>query len=264
MRIILDSRKSIEQNAATYFERAKKARKKAEGAKKVLERARAQALTEIDTPPPSSSKAPVTVSHKKEWYENFRWFLTSGGFLCVGGKDSTTNEAVVKKYAQDHDWILHTDMAGSSFVLVQTNGKDIGDDDLLEAAQFAASYSRAWKAGFGAVEVFCAKPDQLSKTPNSGESLGKGAFVVRGNVRYFKPDLSVAVGRLPDGRCMGGPPNAVLTHCGGGYQVIQGIDKTSDVAKRLGKLFDVSPDVILPLLPAGGVKLGRELKHLRR
>lgn len=264
MRIILDTRKSIEQNAALYFEKAKKARRKADGARKVLERARTQMLAQLDESESSVSQAPSVPIRKKEWYEHFRWFLTSAGFLCIGGRDATTNETVVKKHATEHDWILHTDMAGSPFMLVQTQGKEVPESDLAEVAQFSATYSRAWKAGFGAVEVFCARPDQLSKTPNSGESLGKGAFVVRGNLRYFQPDLSLAIGLLPDGRCMGGPPSAVLAHCGKGYQILQGTDKTSDVAKRLGKLFDVSSDTILPLLPAGGVKLGREIRHLGR
>ena len=28
----------------------------------------------------------------KEWYEKFRWFYSSEGFLCIGGRDSTTND----------------------------------------------------------------------------------------------------------------------------------------------------------------------------
>ena len=38
MKLVLDVRKSVEANAAVYFEKAKKAKKKLEGAKAALER----------------------------------------------------------------------------------------------------------------------------------------------------------------------------------------------------------------------------------
>src|SRR5690348_5593501 len=97
MRIIIDSRKTIEQNAATYFERAKKAKRKLEGARKAI--AIAQEKISAASEMKKEKEHVVKVQRKKEWYENLRWFISSDEFLCIGGRDATTNEVVVKKHA---------------------------------------------------------------------------------------------------------------------------------------------------------------------
>lgn len=260
VRITLDSRKTMEQNAAEYFERAKKARKKAEGARKAVELAKRRMAEEAAGPAAKEEVQEAQPKRKKEWYESFRWFFSSDGLLCIGGRDATTNEAIIKKHADADDVVFHTDMAGSPFVVVKADGKEVPKATKEEAAQYAAVFSRAWKAGLGYLEVFSVKPEQLSKTAQAGEFMAKGAFMVRGSVTYYKPSMELAVGRLEDGRAMAGPPAAVLARCGRGFQVLQGNEKTSDVAKRIAKLLDLHPDDIIPLLPAGGVKLGREIR----
>ena len=253
MRIRIDTRKSVEKNAAAYFERAKKAKKKLEGAKKAV----ALAASRIGAR--QEARQEQRPQRKKEWYERFRWFLSSDGILCVAGRDAGTNEQVVKKHAQPGDLVFHTDMAGSPFVVVK--GKDAPESTRNEAAQFAASVSRAWKAGVGALEVFHVSPDQLSKTAQAGEYLGKGAFMVRGNVAYTKPQVAFAIGTLADGRVMGGPPSAVLHHCKEAYEILQGNENASDVAKRLTKLLYAHVDEIVAMLPPGGVKMGQRLSR---
>ena len=60
---------------------------------------------------------------KREWYEKFHWFFSSEGFLCVGGKDATSNEVIIKKHLEKNDLVLHTDMAGSPFLSSRTGRK---------------------------------------------------------------------------------------------------------------------------------------------
>jgi predicted ribosome quality control (RQC) complex YloA/Tae2 family protein len=258
MRIILDSRKSVEQNAAAYFERAKKAKKKLEGAKKALalaqERIQHQEVMEV------KQERKAKEQRKQEWYEKLRWFISSDGFLCIGGRDAASNELVVKKHAEAGDIIFHTDMAGSPFVIVKAEGKEIPMSTLEEAAQFCVAYSRGWKLGMASLESFYVSPEQLSKTPNSGESLPRGAFVVRGAVKYLQPMMELCIGKLPDGRVMAGHQRAVLKQCGKGYALVPGNEKSSDVAKRLEKLLETDADEIVPVIPPGGVKMGQEIK----
>jgi predicted ribosome quality control (RQC) complex YloA/Tae2 family protein len=263
MRITIDTRKTIEQNAAAYFERAKKAKKKLEGAKKALElaqermRQHAEAMAEKK---PEAKQEPRP-QRKQEWYEKLRWFISSDGFLCIGGRDATTNEMVVKRHALKGDIVFHTDMAGSPFTIIKAEGRDVPMTTLEEAAQFCAAFSRAWKNGFSYLEVFYVAPEQLSKEPNPGEFLPKGAFVVRGSVKYLMPKIEICIGKDKEGRVMVAPERAVLAHCGRGFIILQGNEKTSDVAKRLAKLLDAHIDEIVPLLPPGGVKLGKEIKR---
>jgi predicted ribosome quality control (RQC) complex YloA/Tae2 family protein len=257
MRVVIDTRKTVEQNAADHYERAKKAKKKIEGTKRAIAKAREmlarEAAGSIAKEVAHVSRAPA---RKREWFESFRWFLTSDGLLCVGGRDASTNETVVKKHAAPTDLVFHTDMAGSPFVVLKTDGKEIADAIKQEVAVFSAAMSRAWKSGAGTTEVFCTRPEQLSKTPNSGESLGKGAFVVRGHVEYFRPAMAFAIGKDHSGRVMGGPPAAVKAHCPDAFVIHQGEDKPSDVAKRLARALEVTPDEIIRSLPPGNVKLG--------
>jgi hypothetical protein len=64
----------------------------------------------------------------------------------------------------------------------------------------------------GSVDVYAMKPDQVTKTPQSGEYLTRGAFVIRGEREWFKGiPLKIAIGFLPGSfvETVGGPESAV-------------------------------------------------------
>ncbi|MBR9692297.1 DUF814 domain-containing protein, partial [Candidatus Woesearchaeota archaeon] len=189
------------------------------------------------------------------WYEKFRWCISSDGILLAGGRDASTNEMLIKKHAEKNDVVFHTDMAGSPFVIIKAEGKDVPKATMEEAAQFCATFSRAWRNGMSSLEVFHVAPDQVTKEPNPGEYLPKGAFMIRGKTTYHKPLIKVAVGVDKDGRVMSGPPTAVEKHCEHAVEVLQGRDKTSDVAKTLQKQLGGELDEFVAALPAGGCKL---------
>ena len=75
MKLTLDIRKSVEQNAEEYFSKAKKAKKKLEGAKKALiiskEKLRKAEEKEVIAEAPKIKKV-----KKREWFEKFRWFVS--------------------------------------------------------------------------------------------------------------------------------------------------------------------------------------------
>ncbi len=245
MKISLHLNESVEENAQRYFEAAKKARKKARGAEKAIAQARFV----------ESSKKPKqqVLRRKKEWFEKFRWCLSSDGFLMVGGRDATTNEALIKKHAEKGDVVFHSDMAGSPFVVVKAGGKDVPSSTLEEAAQFCASFSRAWRNGMSSLEVFHVAPEQVTKEARAGEYLGKGAFMIRGKTTYHKPLLEVAVGLDSEGRVMAGPPSAVKRHCKRAVLLLPGNRKVSDVAKELQQLLGGGTlDELVAALPPGG------------
>ena len=117
-KLILDLTKSIDGNAAAYFEKAKKIKKKIEGAEKAL-RENLKKMQELESKKEKinleKTKQNKLKERKREWYEKFRWFISSEGFLVIGGRDSTSNEIVVKKHTEANDLVFHTDMAGSPF-----------------------------------------------------------------------------------------------------------------------------------------------------
>lgn len=258
MRIVLDLRKTIEENAATYFDKAKKFKNKAKGAKEAVQKFNLQ-LANLDKKQESIAKKPVVqIKEQKarQWYEKFRWFLSSEGFLCVGGRDATTNEMLIKKHMDKNDLVCHTETPGSPFFIVKTEGSIPGNVSVDEATQAAASYSKGWKTGVAAMDAYCVKSDQVSKEAQTGEYMAKGAFMIRGKREMKRVALKLAIGLLPDGRIMAGPESAVKKHCKKYMIVTQGADKSSDAAKKVQKhLGGGDLDEIIRALPAGDIKV---------
>ena len=260
MDIEIDIRKGVEENASVYFEKAKKLKKKIEGTKKIIEETEKK-LKKIMNRKKKEEKVNIekekeTEKRKKKhkkWFEKFRWFISSDGFLVVGGRDATQNDIIVKKHTEKDDLVLHTDMAGSPFVVIKNpDKKEIPMKTIEEAAEFCANYSRAWKLGISAMDIFYVKPEQVSKKAKSGEYLKKGAFMIYGKTNYLHPNLGIAIGNL-DGEIIYGPVDSVKKRCRKYVVVKQGNKKKSDLAKEIKKLIGGNLDDIISCLPGDGV-----------
>lgn len=249
--------KTVEQNAAVYYESAKRAKQKREGVLKAMEethrkldalmKEKGAALEKLAEEEVKSER-----QRKKEWYQKFHWFMSSEGFLCIGGRDSTTNEVLVKKHTDKDDLVLHTDMAGSPFFVVK-DGQRATEQTVKEAAQATASYSKAWKLGVGTLDVFYVTPEQVSKKAKTGEYMPKGAFMIYGQTKYMHPLLEIALGVVHDGRVIGGAVDAVKAQAERYVILVPGKEKTSDVAKRIKHILGAGDvDEIISFVPAGG------------
>lgn len=254
MKIKININKTIEQNAALYYEKAKKLKKKLEGAKKALERSKLklEKLKKREIEIKKREKTTKKTIVKREWYEKFHWFISSTEFLVIGGKDATSNEIVIKKHTDKDDLVFHTEITGSPFVVIKSEGKKVDDNTMKEAAQLCASYSRAWRLGIGRTEVYKIKPDQVKKE----FGLPKGSFMIHGKREYFSPKLEIAVGVDKDNKVIGGPVSAVKKHSTKYVIVVPGKHKKTDIAKKIKKkLGDVEIDDIIRFLPAGGCEI---------
>ncbi len=190
--------RSVQENAASYYDKMKKAQRKLDGSEKALretldkiqelQKKRSEELQQTQMMAPQKRT-------RKEWYEKFRWFHSSDGFLVVGGRDATTNEILVKKHLEPHDIVFHAEVRGAPFVAVKTEGKTPSAQVIQEAAQFAASYSRAWREMLSVIDVYWVRPQQVSKTPPSGQHLEKGSFVIQGMKNYVRSvPLRIGIG----------------------------------------------------------------------
>tara|TARA_Y100000034_G_C6774281_1_gene345610 strand:- start:9 stop:788 length:780 start_codon:yes stop_codon:yes gene_type:complete len=257
MEIELNLQKSVDENAGVYFNLAKKAKKKLQGAKDALYVSE-QKLSELKLKEEKFYKEEEKIKTKKsrkiEWYEKFHWFYSSEGFLCIGGKDATSNEIVIKKHTDPVDLVLHTDMAGSPFFVIK-DGQKSGEKTIEETAQAVACYSRAWKLGHSSADVFYVKPEQVSKEAQAGEHLTKGSFMIRGETKYLHPKLEYAIG-LVNEQTIGGPVAAVESKTKNFVIVIPGREKKSTLAKKIKmKLKGGDLDEIVKFLPAGGAEV---------
>lgn len=264
---------TIPENAETYYEKAKKSKRKIKGAliaientKKQLEKIKAQKETAMEH---------ILVPRKRvkknlKWFEKLRWFVSSDNILVVGGRDANTNESVVKKYLDKNDIYLHADIHGATSTSIRLEGKSLNDELLKEAASFAASYSSAWSKGFSTQDVFWVHPDQVSKTPEAGEFLAKGSFVIRGNrnyVRGAKVQIAVGIVDYEGKRIMAGPVDALEAHSDNFVVIKPGYTKKEAIAKKiLHKINEediISLDDVIRVLPSGKCDIDEEY-HQRK
>jgi predicted ribosome quality control (RQC) complex YloA/Tae2 family protein len=259
--VALDFRKSVSENAAQIYEEGKKLQEKLKGAEEavLLTKHKLETLKETDV-----VEEKKEVKHGKQWwFERFRWFVSTEGNLVVAGRDASSNDLVVKKYLSDGDRYAHADIHGAPSCVIKSSGMNdeklpISEKTLEEACLFAASYSRAWNQ-FGEASAYWVLPEQVSKTPESGEYLPKGAFMIRGKRNYVRCKLEVAAGLIPVGneeKLMGGPVSAVAARAVRGYVILApGVTKKSAIAQKLAKTFNVSTDVVEKLLPPGDLTI---------
>jgi predicted ribosome quality control (RQC) complex YloA/Tae2 family protein len=231
--IVVDE--DVPQNAQKYYNKAKVMKAKAEGA----ERALALSLKKLkeEQEPELKKLGPEKRRTKKKrprWYERYRWFFSTEGLLVIGGRDADTNEELVKKYLEPRDVFLHADVYGAPAVIVKSQGKDLSEATLREAAQFAVSYSSIWKQGLSSGRCYWVYPTQVSKTPESGEHVPKGAFIIRGERHYLESAALLAIG-IRDEKIVGGPVSAIKNIVHHFVVIEPGKYNQSDLAKMISR-----------------------------
>jgi predicted ribosome quality control (RQC) complex YloA/Tae2 family protein len=166
----IDITRPLNKVISEYYEKAKRLKK---------------AMSERRDLRPPLKKLPFRVT--EAWYSKYRWFFTRSKKLVVIGRDNGQNVSLIEKHLDKNDIIVHADIFGSPFAVIKADqNKDVTANDIEEAATMVASYSSAWKAGAGNIDVYWVKPEQVTKTPPSGESLKKGAFYIEGKKEFLK------------------------------------------------------------------------------
>jgi predicted ribosome quality control (RQC) complex YloA/Tae2 family protein len=258
MKIEIDVRKSIDENAGRYFEIAKKSKKKIEGAQDALKNSKeklAKLLQQEETFQEEEKKKEERKSRKQEWYEKFHWFISSEGFICFGGKDATSNEIVIKKHLEKNDLVFHTESPGSPFFIIQ-NGQESGEITRNECAIATACYSRAWREGHTSAEIFYIKPNQVTKEAQPGEVVAKGSFMIYGKRTILQVKLEYAIGII-NTEIISGPISAVKDKTDTFVVLIPGRSKKGEMGKKIkAKFKDGNLDDIMTFLP-GNSAIGK-------
>jgi hypothetical protein len=135
------------------------------------------------------------------------------------------------------------------------DARDLDETVHAEAAQLATCWSRAWGSGGAAATAFHVRPSQVSKKTESGESLGRGSFVVRGT-RNWHRDLPLEIGigicvinGIPLPIC--GTPKTISEHFPRWAKISAGQEKKEAVANRIAKSTGLAQDDVLSALPPG-------------
>ncbi|HDD67310.1 MAG TPA: DUF814 domain-containing protein [Candidatus Thorarchaeota archaeon] len=264
----LDIRLSAQDNASRAYETAKKAERKIEGARKQIERTR-ERMKKLQVVAPSTRPRRPTKVRKRKWYEKFRWFISSEGFLVLGGRDAKTNEQLAKKHLRPNDIFLHAALHGAPYTVIKVPDQPPGEQTLREAAQFAVIFSRAWQDGFTTGDAYWVNPEQVSFSPPSGEYLPSGAVMIYGTKNYIRGvPIDLAVGVLIDDDYavpMAGPPSAISVQTKYHLRIAPGNMKKGQLVKeilnRLKRLAsddeiflieEIPQEDIMRVLPPGG------------
>ncbi len=214
----------------------------------------------------SAKQVSVTQVRKKNWFERYRWFYTTDGVLAIGGRDSSSNSAIIRKHLQKNDKVFHAEMSGSPFFLLK------GDDaatpaSLTEVAHATVCFSKVWKEAFYGSSAYWVNPDQVKKGAPSGQSMAKGSFMIEGQRNFVKISslkMCVAIIKHEESYLLTcGPPSLKDTAvC---YAMIEPTGQDMpDVAKRIRYEFlssneeiakPFSIDDFVRVLPAGTCKI---------
>lgn len=259
MEIKINLDKNVEENAQFYFEQAKKAKKKLEGAKKALSETKKKLAREEKNHEKTKEKEEAlqkAKQRKKDWFEQFKWFISSDDILVIGGKDSSSNEVIIKKHTDSWNVVFHTEAPGSPFVVIKNNKEqEVPKKTKEEAAIFAGTHTKAWELNMRSVEVFEVKPEQVTKKAKAGEYVTKGSFMIYGKRKLYDVVLDISIGYFLKNNhkvVMSGPTSAISKHCKEYVKLKQGILKKGEISNKIMKNFHLtSNDEILSGLPPG-------------
>jgi predicted ribosome quality control (RQC) complex YloA/Tae2 family protein len=200
----------------------------------------------------------------KEWYERYRWFITTDGLLAIGGRDASSNSALIRKHLTEHDIVFHAEVHGSPFFIIKNAAAFITaqegkiDSSLQQVAQATISFSRAWRDGLSSADAYWVMPEQLKKGAPTGQFLPKGSFVIEGKRSYFKGvEIRLAIGIVQlNGRetLVCGPEEAIKKRSIFYAVLLQGGMDPMNVAKKVKSEFVKIAD--------NNIKIAESIKHI--
>lgn len=124
------------------------------------------------------------------WFEKFHYFISSEGYLVLGGKDAQQNEILYKRHLTKGDLYVHADLHGAASVIVKNKPGHLDDpippSTLSQAGSFAVSTSSAWDSK-AVMSAWWVRLEQVSKTASTGEYLTMGSFSIRGEKNFLPP-----------------------------------------------------------------------------
>jgi len=234
-KIRVDLESSLPTIASKLFNESKKQKSAIGAIQKLIKKTEKELEKTIEEG--ENAKQVVTYSEvrKKNWFERYRWFFTSDGFLVVGGRDSSSNSAVIRKHLEKDDKVFHGEIYGSPFFLLKDDGSSMSSS-LNEVAHATVCFSRAWKESMYGTNAYWVNPDQVKKGAPSGQSMGKGSFLIEGQRNFVKIStlkLCVAIVEYEGTHLLTCGPPALKENCVS-YVMIEptGMEMV-DVAKKI-------------------------------
>ncbi|KAL9623593.1 MAG: hypothetical protein Q9160_002049 [Pyrenula sp. 1 TL-2023] len=180
-------------NANNYYDQKKSAAQKEQKTIQSSARALKNAESKIAADLKKGLKQEKQVlqpTRKQMWFEKFHFFISSDGYLVLGGKDAQQNEILYRRYLKKGDIYVHADLQGAASVIVKnmlaTPDAPIPPSTLSQAGALSVCTSSAWDSK-AVMAAWWVEADQVSKTAPTGEYITTGGFMVRGKKNFLPP-----------------------------------------------------------------------------
>ena len=194
-KIRVDPDSSLPTIASKLFDESKKQKGAVKSIEKLMKKTEEKLEKTIEKGEIAKGSVGFKEIRKKSWYERYRWFFTSDGVLAVGGRDSSSNSAIIRKYLEKNDKVFHAEVHGSPFFLLKGEDEELLPLSLEEVAHATVCFSRAWQISAYGMSSFWVNPDQVKKGAPTGQSMAKGSFMINGTRNFIKvSSLKLAVG----------------------------------------------------------------------
>ncbi|KAK2762857.1 hypothetical protein FQN54_001032 [Arachnomyces sp. PD_36] len=129
-------------------------------------------------------------ARKMFWFEKFTFFISSDGYLVLGGRDASQIDILYRQYLKKGDVFVHADLDGAiPFVIKNKVGapdSPIPPGTLSQAGTMSVATSVAWDSK-AVIAAWWVKAEQVSKTAPTGDYLAPGNFFVRGDKNFLPP-----------------------------------------------------------------------------
>ncbi|KAH6643564.1 fibronectin-binding protein A N-terminus-domain-containing protein [Boeremia exigua] len=188
-------------NSTEYFDSKKTAASKEERTLQASERAlksHEKKVAEDLKKGLKQEKEVLRPVRKQHWFEKYIYFISSDGYMVLGGKDAQQNEIIYRKYLRKGDVYVHSDLKGSIPMIIKNNPNTpdapIPPSTLSQAGNLSVCTSEAWDSK-AVMSAWWVLADGVTKTGQTGEFLAPGVFNIKGKKEYLPPaQLIVGLG----------------------------------------------------------------------
>ena len=201
---------SIPTISSVLFNESKKQKSAISSIEKLIEKTKKELEKIIAKGENAKQKVSFSEVRKKNWFERYRWFYTADGILAIGGRDSSSNSAIIRKHLEKNDKVFHAEISGSPFFLLKDDGTAT-PASLTQVAHATVCFSKIWKESMYGSNAYWVNPEQIKKGAPSGQFMAKGSFIIEGKRNFVKIStlkLCVAIIEHDGGYLLTcGPPN---------------------------------------------------------
>lgn len=186
-------------NARQYYDQKKTAAAKEEKTVAASAKALKSATVKVEADLKKALKQEKSVMRplrQPMWFEKFIYFVSSDGYLVLGGKDAMQSEILYKRHLKKGDVFVHADLSGACPMIIKNNASTpdapIPPGTLSQAGNMCVATSSAWDSK-AVMSAWWVPGDKVTKNATTGDYLAPGKFSYRGE-RTFLPPAQLLLG----------------------------------------------------------------------